>query len=212
MQKIDNQTVTTKTTCIKAQVKECTKMNLNFKNINFGYVGKASISQLGQFKINLKPWQALQEVKGDYEKGDFRYRIKWCNIGTKPARAYAEMAAREDANKKNGKMKVLYSNPAVLKLGDDYCQKTCKEQPAEKKAKCLEYGVIGCSKCVSNLKPTDPKYKYSNQICNTYCNKYASSQFCRFYEFKIVVKKKSIDSEALKAFNLLKVAHKNIKS
>lgn len=208
MQKIDNNFVTTKTQCVEAKVKECQKESLKFKNINFGFVGKASVSQLGQFKLDLQPWQALQEVKGDYEKGDFRYRIKWCNIGSKPARAYAEMAAKAEKGKK---MKVLYSNPATLKVGDEYCQKNCKINLTEKSRKCLEYGVIGCSVCDSALKPNDPKYKYSQSICQTFCNKYQKSEHCRFYEFKIVVKKKKIDSNALKAFNLAMVAHKNVK-
>jgi len=200
-------TVRTSTTCIKAQVTECTKQDLKFKNINFGFVGKASVSQLGQFKINLEPWQALQQIKGDYEKGDFRYRIKWCNISDKPASSYPKKNQSNDR-----KMKVLYSDPATLRAGDAYCQQNCKMNLTEKSRKCLEYGVIGCAVCDSILKPNNPKYQYSQSICQTFCNKYKKTEFCRFYEFKIVVKKKKIDTNALKAFNLAMVAHKNVKN
>ena len=199
-------TVNSKTTCIKAKVTECTFTQTKFKNINFGFVGKSSISQLGQFKLNLEPWQALQKVTGDFEKGDFRYRYKWCNISDKLASSYPKKN-----NGSGGKMKVLYSNPKTLKMGDDYCSAHCKPNFTERSRKCLEYGVIGCSTCDSILKPTDPKYKFGQSICNTYCNKYKKTESCRFYEFKIVVQKKRISTIALKAFGLGKVVHKNIK-
>lgn len=199
--------LTTKTTCIKAKISECRKYNLKFKNVKFGYVGKSDISQLGQFKLKLKHWQALQQVKGDYEKGDFRYRIKLCNIGDLPSKAYR---AAEDANG-GKKMKVLYSNPVVLRKGDDYCKNSCKVNMTEKKSKCLEYGVIGCSTCDTVLPKTDPKYQSSQNICNTYCNIYTKANSCKFYEFKVVVRKKKIKTSDLQAFNLADVSHKNIK-
>ena len=87
-------------------------------------------------------------------------------------------------------MKVLYSDPATLRAGDAYCQQNCKMNLTEKSRKCLEYGVIGCAVCDSILKPNNPKYQYSQSICQTFCNKYKKTEFCRFYEFKIVVKKK----------------------
>ena len=195
--------VHTKTTCIKAQVKECTKQDLSYKNINFGFVGKASVSQLGQFRVSLEPWQALQNIKGDYEKGDFRYRIRWCNIGDKPKSSYPSK------NGSHAKMKVLYSDPKSLKLGDEYCQKNCRTNLTEKSRKCLEYGVIGCSVCDSLLKPVDPKFKASQAICQTFCNIYKKTTYCKFYEFKIVVKKKHIPTEYLAVFKMASITHKN---
>ena len=201
--------INTKTTCIKAQTKECTKLDLPFRNINFGFVGKSAVSQLGQFRVHLQPWQALMAIKGEFTKGDFRYRIKWCNIGDKPAAAYVNKNGREGVE--GPKMKVLYSDPKNLKIGDDYCQTKCKTNLTEKSKKCLEYGVIGCSVCDSILPPADPKYKASQGICNTFCNIYKKTNFCRFYEFKIVVKKKKISTAYLKAFNMAMISHKNIK-
>lgn len=111
-----------------------------------------------------------------------------------------------------GGQKVLYSNPKILKEGDKFCQTKCKINTKDKTRKCLEYGVIGCNVCDSNLKTSDPNYKNSQLVCNTFCNKYNKSKNCRFYEFSISVKKKKIPTSALKAFNLEKVAHRNVKA
>ena len=101
----------------------------------------------------------------------------------------------------------LYSNPETLKKGNQFCKEYCSPNLTKAKT-CLENRVINCNICDTKLPFNDPKFLQSRSVCKTFCNNHENT--CKFYEFRLVVKKKKINSEFLKALNLSDVIHKNI--
>merc|ERR1712032_1261557 len=95
--------------------------------------------------------------------------------------------------------KVDNSNPTIHnktedvklnKIGQKYCQKFC--MIGEVKKQCHEGKTKNCNKCILRKVPDTATKMKQNQLCIDICRQVKGSNHCKFFPFKMTIKRKKM--------------------
>lgn len=209
--------------CIQTYSEKCEEKFTDYRNARYGKIFFKSISGLSAHKIQVDKGYGLQGFKGQNQGSKFRVvytQCKFSDVGKTPNQPKEKKSfikrfikkakdikkAIKNYFKRITIYKVDNSKPTVHtkeedmkinKFGHQYCYKFCKAVESRPK-KCHEGKTKRCYGCVLKKVPdTVTKFK-QNELCNDICSQTPNSSFCKFFPFKMTIKRKMIKIANLK--------------